>query len=196
MGIGTKLKANLASWLRPFFPTSEWVDRTLWHRRLDDVCNAFSDGRLDAVEGRLKALERVLAESGCGPETHVDRLTRLGELFQDLAGDFDEAERLFRQAVELGESASVEYPTIALPMNDLGLLLTNQRRYREAESIVERLTSLTGDHCGEEDPEYASCLENLAAIYRQTGRTGKASEVRARAVRIRRAERAQTWNSQ
>jgi tetratricopeptide (TPR) repeat protein len=191
-----KLKANVATWLRPFLPTSEWVDRTLWDQRLDDVCNAFSDGRLDTVEGLLQGLEHGLAGSGCDPETRVDRLTRLGELFQDLAGDFDAAERLFRQAVERGEAASVEYATLALPMNDLGLLLTNQRRYHEAESIVERLTALTRDHFGEEDTEYASCLENLAAIYRQTGRSAEASDVRARAVRIRRAERARAWSSQ
>ncbi len=191
-----KLKANIAGWLRPFLPASPWVDRTLWFQRLDDVSNAFSDGRLDEVEGLLKALEHDLAESGLDTGTRVLRLTRLGELFQDLAGDFDEAERLFRQAVEIGEAASLDFPTIALPMNDLGLLLTNQRRYREAEPLVERLTSLTRERFGDEDPEYASCLENLAAIYRQTGRTAKASEVRAHAVRIRRAEHARTWSSQ
>ncbi len=189
------LKASIAGWLRPLFPRSGWVSRTLWQRRLDEVADAVANRTFDEIEGILRRLERELPLFGSDPGTRVGRLTRLGELYQDLAGSFEDAERLYREALALAESEALNYGTVALPMNDLGLLLTNQRRYREAEPVVEQLTSLTRDHFGDDHPEFASCLENLAAIYRQTGRTTKASEIRANAVRIRKTEEARAWSN-
>ena len=186
MGFGMKLKAQVAGWLKPVLPSAQWIDRAIWYQRLDEVVHAVDRRRFDQVEPMLQGLERDLPEFPSDPGTRVGRLTRLAELFRDLAGNFDAAERLLREAIELGESASVDYWTVALPMNDLGLLLIDQRRYGEAERILEALTDRTREERGENDPDLASCLENLAAVYRQTGRTAEASRIRAQAVRIRR----------
>lgn len=195
MGVGHKLKTGLATWLRPVLPASAWVGRVIWEKEVDDVGRAIADRRFDRVDGMLRNLENDLPALSPDPQSRVPMLNRLGEMYQDLSGDYNGAERIFREAIELGESSSAPFTAVALPMNNLGLLLTNQRRYQEAEPLVARLAQLTQDHLGDDDPEFASCLENLAAIYRQTGRNSEAAEMRARALQIRRSSRARSPSS-
>ena len=70
--------------------------------------------------------------SGSGGGRHAAALTNLGYLIYSVKKDYDEAERLYRRAVEAA-------PNDPAALNNLGLLLATARRdFAGAESMYER----------------------------------------------------------
>jgi tetratricopeptide (TPR) repeat protein len=175
--------ARLVARLRPHSDAArEWQ----WQRRLKEVRDAIRERRFDRVEPLLQELERYL-ESFPPGEDLPPRWNHLADLFQELSGSMQDSERLYRRALALAEA----YPgnrsvNVALSLNNLGLLLLHQRRFAEAAPLFEKLLPLMEEQFGTENPEVATCLENLAAAYRGLGRNEDASQRRSRAVSIRR----------
>lgn len=175
--------SRLAARLRP---NSDAAREWRWQRRLQEVRAAIQERRFDQVEPLLQELEQYL-ESFPPAEDLPPRWNHLADLFQELSGSMRDSERLYRRALALAEAfPGNQSVNVALSLNNLGLLLLHQRRFAEAAPLFEKLLPLVEEQFGAENPEVATCLENLAAAYRGLGRDEEASQRRSRAVSIRR----------
>ena len=76
-------------------------------------------------------------------------------------------------------------------MNNLALLYRSMGRYAEAEPLY-RQPGDPGEALGEDHPDYAASLNNLAALYQAMGGTPRPSRSSAEAWRSREAARART----
>ncbi len=157
-----------------------------WRHRLQEVNDAVRERRFERIDPLLQSLEQFLESFPLGEDLPA-KWNRLGDLFQELSGSMQDSERLYRRALALAEiHPGCRAANLALSLNNLGLLLLHQRRYGEAAPVFERLLPLVEEQFGADNPEVATCLENLAAAYRGLGRDEEARERRSRAVSIRR----------
>ncbi len=171
---------------RVFRPHSELALDFTWEQLLRNVDTTVKNRTYDHVESELDKAMNWLEETRQHHPNYTEKLCRLAGLYQSLAGDNSATEEILRKAV--GAAEDNESPTslkLAVPLNSLGLLLLQQRRYQEAELLFQRLLTIVESTLGREHIEVATALENLAAVQRQTGRTDEASRTRARAVQIR-----------
>jgi len=187
MGLRTRVTNQIGSWLNGLLPNSPWTIEAAWQMQVGTVYKAIKGRRFDLVEPLLRTAEQALFRIDPTPSGRVSKMNQLGDLFQELAGSNRDAERLYRQALSLSaEHLSPGDPGHALSLNNLGIFLLQQRKYDEAAPLLESLLPLVEERFGKDHVEVASCLENLAAVYRQTDQAQLATELRTRAVSIRR----------
>ncbi len=76
---------------------------------------------------------------------------------------------------------------MALALNNLGLLYYSQGKYAEAEPLFKRALAIEEKALGPDHPDLATTLENMADLYKKTGRLDEAKrfEERAQAIRSR-----------
>jgi len=93
----------------------------------------------------------------------ADAINNLADLSHS-EGSLGEAERLYKSALELRQSALGEdHPSVAGSVNNLAVLLMDQRRAAEALPLLRRAAKLAKAQLGKEHPHYATTLNNLAA---------------------------------
>src|SRR5699024_10980466 len=68
--------------------------------------------------------------------------------------------------------------------NNLGVLASDVRHFEEAEMSLNRALEIRSKTLGENHPDYAATLVNLARVYRVSRRTGEALNVYQRALPI------------
>lgn len=182
--------------LRPVAPRTPLALHASWEERVRDLRRTIRERRYDEIEPKLQTMEAWLDSEGSSHPQRVEKTNQLADFFQELAGANLAAERLYRKALALAESDPPKNARgLALSLNNLGIFELQQRRHQEAEELFDRLLPLAEETFGEESLEVASCLENLAAVYRATSRQDAATEVRSRAVRIRRQIRGESQNA-
>ena len=100
-------------------------------------------------------------------------------------GRLEEAERAFREALNLaGEGAAGELRR-ATTLNNLGYVLHRRGRLAEAEELYAQALALRQTRLGPEHPEVAQSLANLAEVKRARGRVEDAERLYRRALAIR-----------
>jgi len=74
---------------------------------------------------------------------------------------------------------------VAIILNNLGLLYTDQGKYTEAEPLFQRSLAIREKALGPEDPDVATSLENYAFLLQEMDRNTDADKLgeRARAIR-------------
>lgn len=113
--------------------------------------------------------------------TLPDRDSLSGALFMlglsmNHRGDFDGAERLYREALAIRtREGGQDSPEASPVMNNLALLLHEQSRYAEADSIFRRALSIQEGAFGKRHPETATTRYNYAQLL---GDRGQLSEAR------------------
>jgi len=105
-------------------------------------------------------------------------------------GQYDRAVVVAKKALDVAEKAvgpgpslcghEPEQPRIALP---------HQGQYAQAEPLYKRSLAIYEKALGPDHPDVATSLENLAELYRKTGRAKEAEWLDARAARIRAIKR-------
>ena len=98
-------------------------------------------------------------------------------------GHYDEAERLFRSAVERAGQLE-DQPLLATSLSYLGLLYHQQGQYDKAEPLYQRALVIAEKALGAEHPTTAGSLNNLAALYLQKGNYTQAEPLYQRALEI------------
>ncbi|MEE8455441.1 MAG: tetratricopeptide repeat protein, partial [Limibaculum sp.] len=79
----------------------------------------------------------------------------------------DEAERLFRQALEIAaKTIGAEHPNYVGGLNNLANLLRDMGRYDEAERLFRQALEIGKKTIGAGHPNYAVLLNNLANLLR------------------------------
>ncbi|MCH7910614.1 MAG: tetratricopeptide repeat protein [Candidatus Hydrogenedentes bacterium] len=77
-------------------------------------------------------------------------------------GHFEDAEPLYRQAMEITRKAlGEEHPEFATNLNNLAGLLTSTSRHKDAEPLFRQAMEIRGKVLGEEHPDYVESVKNL-----------------------------------
>jgi len=148
-----------------------------------------SDPRFDEAERLLKRSLDIRRELlGPNHPDTIQALNNLGGLNQGRRR-FDEAERFYREAYELGRKAKPEVPILADSANNLATVLARggkleaaERLYREALDIRERLF-------GRNHARTAQSYRNLASIFYDLGRFDEAERAWTTAAQVYEATR-------
>lgn len=130
-------------------------------------------GRLHVVRGELKDAEAALGqallirEASLAPDhlNVVQSRQNLG-LLRQLQGRYEEAIRLYLDALGALERVAPDHPGLANVLSNLGVLYTEQRQYDEAEGVLRRALGLWKERLGPSHERVATSLNNLAAALR------------------------------
>ncbi|MGH8092434.1 MAG: protein kinase domain-containing protein [Chthoniobacterales bacterium] len=96
---------------------------------------------------------------------YVAALTSLAGAHEAL-GDPDEAERLYRHAIDIGRTVEPRYRIfLAQATSYFGLLLTRQQKYDEAESVLKESESIYREVLGDSNSSVPSVEADLAWLY-------------------------------
>jgi tetratricopeptide (TPR) repeat protein len=100
-------------------------------------------------------------------------------------GEFDQAERLYREALQRLENATGPvHPRIASVLLRLGDFYSTQQKYGEAEVQFRRAMGIYQETFGDENLDIAICLQHLSDVLEAQGRGEEAGELRTRSKRI------------
>jgi tetratricopeptide (TPR) repeat protein len=151
------------------------------------------------LSGELKFRQHNLLEAESYLRRAVDLHTRVpdvdpGERLRALdtlgavhvaRGDLARAEPVLRQALEVAESVlGPAHDDLGLYLNALAHVLFKRRRYAEAEPVLARLVALKRQ-LGDEHPEVASVVANLAMVHEALQRYDSAETLWRCALGIR-----------
>ncbi|KAF2008245.1 hypothetical protein BU24DRAFT_210045, partial [Aaosphaeria arxii CBS 175.79] len=130
------------------FPDHDHQNRSKWRRLLPHAKHALSNSR-----------------AGLDCEDRLDLLCKYANsLYSD--GQYNEAEQLFVQVVELAKRVlGEEHPNTLTSMANLALIYTYQGRWKEAEELNMQVIELRKRVSGEEHPETLTIMANLASNY-------------------------------
>jgi tetratricopeptide (TPR) repeat protein len=95
-------------------------------------------------------------------------------LYQD--GHYDQAEQIFRAALQAAETFGPEDTRVAVVLNNLANLCHNQGKLEEAESHYQRALAIRREKYGPDHPFVAQSMNNMAALYRELGKLDEAEE--------------------
>ena len=104
---------------------------------------------------------------------------------------YTEAQRMFAAAVAEAETFGDQDERLGRSLNNLAAAYTVQGRYNEAEPLYRRSLAILEKSRGPTHPDLVICLENYAALLRETHRPAEAAklEQRARAIEAGTADR-------
>jgi tetratricopeptide (TPR) repeat protein len=108
----------------------------------------------------------------------------MGMLYSD-QGKIDEAEALYRTALEIQQKAlGAEHLDVARTLNNLAGVCQMRRQYREAEDLYFRVLAIQESKLGKEHLEIARTFNNLAGAYFAEGRLDEAESLYLRALTL------------
>jgi tetratricopeptide (TPR) repeat protein len=172
--------------VRTFAPHSRRGREAHWNYLVRTIVELPRQRRFDEIDSKLEDAHNWLRSLPRTDQELPSRLVTLADLEHDVGGNASRSEQLYRKALQSAEELFAHSsPKIALPLNSLALLLLRQKRFDESERHFRRLEELVRKNYGEHHVEYATCLENLAALLRQTQRREEAASLREQSNRIR-----------
>jgi tetratricopeptide (TPR) repeat protein len=122
-------------------------------------------------------------EMGIGDPT-ANLINKLALFFLGIAG-FEEAEPLFRRALEIDEASyGPNHPSVAAGLNHLARLLHETNRHGEAKPLYRRALEILEASYGPNHPNVATVLNNLAGLLQKTNRHGEAEPLYRLALEI------------
>jgi len=145
----------------------------------------------------------TLAVSTLGPaDTTIGNIHFQIGRYHFYGGRYGEAEAELLRALETyGKQVPPNHPLVTTTVGALGLVYANQGKFLQAETLYVNSLSGLKQTVGEENPDYANDLANLADLYVQLNRLSAADSLLGRALQIRRkildpqdAVLAQTYN--
>ena len=114
-----------------------------------------------------------------------DLLFNVGESFH-VMGKYQEAERMYRQALELKEKVlSQEHPDTLASMNNLAVVLDKQGKYEEAEQMYRQALELKEKELVKEHPDTLGSMNNLAIVLDKQGKYEEAEQMYRQALELR-----------
>ncbi|MEM7269276.1 MAG: tetratricopeptide repeat protein [Pseudomonadota bacterium] len=136
-----------------------------------------------AVASGEALIATAITEFGDGSEKHASALNEHALTLNNM-GRYEEAEPLYRQAIEIDKATIGEgHPDYATHLNNLAGLLRAMGRYEEAEPLYRQVL----DILGREHSNYAGGLNNLASLLQAMGRYEEAEPLNRQAIDIGKA---------
>jgi tetratricopeptide (TPR) repeat protein len=104
-------------------------------------------------------------------------------------GQYDKAEAMYRQALQLLEKVlreeSEDHLDTLVIINNLAIVLDDQGKYDEAEAMHRRALQLKEKVLGEEHPDTLQSIDNLAIVLMDQGKYDEAEAMHRRALQLR-----------
>lgn len=126
----------------------------------------------------------VCSATAFGQGAFADRQIQAGQQAAE-QGQHAEAARLFALAVQEAEKSGTDDQRLATGLTGLGLAFTAQRKFDEAEPVLQRAATVKEKLLGAEHPEVAGNLTNLGGRLRDQGKFAEAEPMLKRALAIR-----------
>jgi tetratricopeptide (TPR) repeat protein len=125
------------------------------------------------VQASLIFSQGNVAEAGLTLAAYTQGLQAMDE------GDYKRAGELFAEAIRLARRVlGDEHPFVAIGMADYGGALLAEKRYEEAEEILERVKTVVRDlRVREDHPKVSTLRREFARLYLETGRGEKARKM-------------------
>jgi tetratricopeptide (TPR) repeat protein/transcriptional regulator with XRE-family HTH domain len=160
--------------------------------RLESVFLLFAAGNSLRVRALYSLAEPLLqqAHSMCervvGPEhaLMVIVLSGLAYLYQE-TGQFDRAESLYEQALEINERLPDNDHLIIVSLNNLGQFYNHIGNYSKAQQYFERAIAFHQQVSAPEHPVNPAVLQNLSVLYLEQGQDERARVLQEQAHAIR-----------
>ena len=116
---------------------------------------------------------------------YAKSLSNLALMHESLGG-YDQAERLYRQALDIIKpTLGEQHPAYATGLNNLAALCEVVGDFAQAERLFRQTLELRKQSLGEEDSDYATTLNNLAVHYDHLGDFDKADPLYRQAVEVK-----------
>jgi CHAT domain-containing protein/tetratricopeptide (TPR) repeat protein len=116
---------------------------------------------------------------------------KIGQVLANLAtalllqGNAGEAEKLYKQALDIQTKQSPESPAVVLLINNLGNVYKSQARYDDADAQYKRALAMAEKIGGPNSLQVALVLNNLTKVYEDQGRFDEVEAAGKRALAIR-----------
>jgi tetratricopeptide (TPR) repeat protein len=166
---------------------------SLW-KQLSDASNSalmlHNLGMLRAYQGKndggltllTLALGFVQSASPADPAVTAQVLNGIG-MVQYRLDNNGKAEKSFNDALEIVRESNVTF-NVAGVLNNLGAVYLRQRKYKQAEDLLNRALQIKEAQESPSDPDLIPELTTLGAIYTETGRYVDAEEKYKRSLKI------------
>ena len=100
-------------------------------------------------------------------------------------GDLDNAERLYRRAIQIHEKAfSRQHPLVGQALNNLAVVYLLKGDYATASHMYQEALAIRGAALGPHHPDMAKALTSEAIFFDVTGRTSEAVARQAQAAEV------------
>jgi tetratricopeptide (TPR) repeat protein len=155
---------------------------------LVNLAGAYKDsGRLGLASARLKDAQALAERAGVGEVFAALIPNNLAEVAR-LSGDEQQAETLYRQAIEEGrKTMGPDHPRVATYHNQLAVLYRDQGRLAEAEPLYREALRIREARLGADHPDLAFTLQDLGELLSLQGRHEAALASLDKALAIREA---------
>ncbi|MDP9200825.1 MAG: tetratricopeptide repeat protein [Gemmatimonadota bacterium] len=165
------------------------VDSTgAYERGIDAPSFSLVNGDRASAERALRSTIQSSDGLECpGPE-HTSALLKMGALKQE-AGDYSEAEELFRRALEIGERAlGPDHPALVAALTSLAAARIMCGKSETAEPLVARALSISENRLGEQDSDLVILLNDLARLCLKQSAHGVAEPLLLRLLAMKRTK--------
>lgn len=136
----------------------------------------YRKGLVALHEGRYLEARKYLADSIASGKGDIFRYVSLGRAEYE-TGHYPAAEAALRKVLAV-------HPNDPLVLTNLGLVLTEEAKFAEAEQLHQRALELNVQALGPNDPEVADVLRNMSVLYGYQGNLAKAESLLRRALAI------------
>lgn len=106
-------------------------------------------------------------------------------------GKDEQAESLYQRALRLFETLGPEDLRVAIPLEGLALLRSGRGKYGEAEALYQRALRIRERHLGQQHPDIAKILAEMARMYKKWGKDEQAEAMEHRVSPIFEQQRGQ-----
>jgi CHAT domain-containing protein/Tfp pilus assembly protein PilF len=140
---------------------------------------------LDRLDEAGRLMEELIETSKRHGESHWTLLVNLAGVRKQ-SGKYEEAEKLYTEALRLGEQeVGANHPQVAMALGLLAeVYLEQPEQLAKAEPLLERAIEIQQTRLGKEHPDLATKLRLLGGLYVRQGRTDEAMELFDQARRI------------
>jgi tetratricopeptide (TPR) repeat protein/uncharacterized caspase-like protein len=179
-----KISARTVSFVEERYKGAEparLVDILLARARFQTDASSFEQAQA-TLEKALKICQNSQSENMS--MRHARVLTGLANVYLE-ADNYKAAERCLNEALAIDEKSERQSLRVAVDLTALGQLYLRQGKYDQSEKVYKEALQTVQKLKGNDDLEAASCLNNLALLYRNTGDLSKAETLLKEGLAIR-----------
>lgn len=146
-----------------------------------------SSGRLTEAESMLRRALKVQRDSGeiSSPSREMDILGQLAAVLHRQAR-YQDAEKTYREALDLGNSWNPKHPKTASTMANAGAMYVDWGKYNKAEPLLRNALALQLELLGPHHHSSINARTNLAYLLHQKGHYTEAESLYRKAVALSR----------
>ena len=157
-------------------PSSLWLGDNLRNQAI----SLYRQGRYAASHDRITETEKIYLGSYGPSYDQYPTVLIIKGLILDKTGKSREGERILREALKLRvESLPAGHFWVAVAKGALGECLTTQKRYAEAELLLDESYASLNERLGPSDPRTSEAAPRLASLYEAWDKPGQAAKYRA-----------------